>query len=81
MREIVSNSCDALEKQRYMSVTGSGDVTGEELRISITTNENENSITFFDSGIGMTREDMISNLGTIARSGSKNFLSQIGKSD
>ena len=81
IRELVSNSCDALEKQRYMSVTGSGDTTGEELRISITTNENDNTITIFDSGIGMTRDDMIQNLGTIARSGSKNFLNEIGKSD
>ena len=77
----MSNSCDALEKSRYLGVTGSGDTTGEELRISITTNENDNTITIFDSGIGMTRDDMISNLGTIARSGSKNFLNEIGKSD
>ena len=81
IRELISNSCDALEKQRYISVTGAGDTTGEELRISVTTNENENSIVIFDSGIGMTRDDAISNLGTIARSGSKNFLNEIGNSD
>jgi TNF receptor-associated protein 1 len=74
LRELLSNCSDALEKQRYMEVTGQLKMTGEPLFISITTNEKNKTITLFDSGIGMTRQEMIENLGTIAKSGTQNFL-------
>lgn len=47
------------------------------MQISITTNEKEREITFFDSGVGMTRQEIIDNLGTIARSGSQEFLKKL----
>ena len=74
LRELLSNCSDALEKQRFMEVTGQLKMTGEPLFISISTNEKNKTITLFDSGIGMTRQEMIENLGTIAKSGTQNFL-------
>jgi len=50
---------------------------GEPLYISITTNEKNKTITIFDSGIGMNREEMIENLGTIAKSGTQNFVKNV----
>lgn len=74
LRELLSNSSDALEKQRFMEVNGKLEVTGEPLFISVTTNEKNRTVTIFDSGIGMTRQEMIDNLGTIAKSGTQNFV-------
>ncbi|KAA0202987.1 hypothetical protein HAZT_HAZT003045 [Hyalella azteca] len=85
VRELVSNASDAIEKAssckkvilhamqaRYESVQGKGAVLGEkDLRISISTDKYNKTLTIQDSGIGMTKEELISNLGTIARSGSK----------
>lgn len=77
LRELLSNCSDALEKQRYMEVTGQLQMTGEPLFISVATNEKNKTITIFDSGVGMTREEMIENLGTIAKSGTQNFLKAV----
>lgn len=52
-------------------------MTGDPLFISIMTNEKAKTLTIFDSGVGMTREEMIENLGTIARSGTQNFLKNL----
>lgn len=75
----MSNCSDALEKQRYNEIagisTGGGDPEG--LYINILTNEKERIITIFDSGIGMTRKEASDNLGTIAKSGSKEFLQDV----
>lgn len=51
------------------------------LRIEITTNSKERTFTLFDSGIGMTKDEAINNLGTIAKSGSKEFLQKLGESN
>jgi len=51
------------------------------LRIEITTNSKERTFTLFDSGIGMTKDEAIANLGTIAKSGSKEFLQKLGESN
>ena len=80
LRELLSNCSDALEKQRYFEVTGKLPMTGEPLYISITTNEKNRTVTLFDSGVGMTREEMIDNLGTIAKSGTQNFVKAIQES-
>ena len=77
LRELLSNCSDALEKQRYFEVTGKLPMTGEPLYISITTNDKNRTVTIFDSGVGMTREEMIDNLGTIAKSGTQNFVKTI----
>ncbi|KCV70323.1 hypothetical protein H696_02652 [Fonticula alba] len=79
VREIISNASDALEKLRHMQLTDAS-LGGEgPLSIAITTDEEANTITFTDNGIGMTEEEMINNLGTIARSGSKAFIEDLKK--
>ena len=78
VRELVSNSSDALEKRRHASLTSDGPADdGSEMAIRITCDSEANTLTIQDSGIGMTREDLVENLGTIARSGSKAFLQQL----
>ena len=75
LRELMSNSSDALEKQRYAEISGSArQLPNEGLYITITTNEKERTVTIFDSGIGMTRKEITDNLGTIAKSGSSEFV-------
>ena len=73
VRELLSNCSDALEKQRYAELTGAGYGQDGEHYIEITTNEKDRTLTIFDTGIGMDRETIAANLGTIAKSGSKEF--------
>jgi TNF receptor-associated protein 1 len=79
VRELISNASDAIEKFRYMSQTAPDSVTelDRKLEIHIETNKQNRTLIIQDTGIGMTREEMIDALGTIARSGSKNFLQQL----
>mmetsp|Transcript_9796 Transcript_9796/g.19287 ORF Transcript_9796/g.19287 Transcript_9796/m.19287 type:complete len:782 (-) Transcript_9796:138-2483(-) len=82
LRELVSNASDALEKLRHLQTAGEissdgGDDAAIPLEIRITTDEAANTLTISDTGIGMTRDDMVSNLGTIARSGSKAFVQEM----
>lgn len=82
VRELVSNASDALEKFRYTIHTageGEKDFTDADraLEIHIGTNKQDRVLSIQDTGIGMTKEDLIANLGTIARSGSKHFLEQV----
>ena len=77
LRELLSNCSDALEKQRYLETSGKLTMTGDPLYISISTNEKNKTITLFDSGVGMTREEMVENLGTIAKSGTQSFLKNL----
>jgi len=76
LRELLSNCSDALEKQRF-NITSGKSAAGEDLFISITTNTKDRTITIFDSGIGMDKDQICENLGTIARSGSQEFLKNI----
>ena len=78
LRELISNSSDACDKLRYLSQTDSRLVQGDsELKINISINKDEKTITIRDNGIGMNRKDLLENLGTIAKSGTQGFLDQL----
>ena len=75
VRELVSNAADALEKMRLTQLTEKAVFDANlGLEINITTDETANTLTISDHGIGMTREELVENLGTIAHSGSKAFV-------
>lgn len=77
IRELISNSSDALEKHRHELLTQRGGEVDDRMEIDIFVDKYDNTITIQDSGVGMTEEDLISNLGMIARSGSKAFLEKL----
>ena len=81
IRELVSNASDALEKLRYIQLMEK-EIYDESLplEIEISTSGEDNTITFTDYGIGMSRKELLENLGTIARSGSRSFVEALEKS-
>lgn len=75
LRELISNASDAIDKARYESLTNSDILEGEkDWKIRITADKNAGTLTISDNGIGMTRDEVIEALGTIAHSGTQEFL-------
>ena len=75
LRELISNASDAIDKYKYIALTSEGKVENKpEYFIKIEPNEKERTLTISDNGIGMSKAELINNLGTIARSGSKEFI-------
>ncbi|XP_020660064.3 endoplasmin [Pogona vitticeps] len=78
LRELISNASDALDKIRLISLTDETALSGnEELTVKIKCDKEKNMLHVTDTGIGMTKEELIKNLGTIAKSGTSEFLSKI----
>jgi molecular chaperone HtpG len=78
LRELISNASDACDKLRFTAVSDASLYEDDiELKVKIGFNKDERTITISDNGIGMTREEVIENIGTIAKSGTKSFLASI----
>lgn len=78
LRELVSNASDACDKLRFEALTDKGLLEGDgELKIRVSFDSAARTVTISDNGIGMSREEVIANVGTIARSGTREFLSQL----
>ena len=81
LRELLSNASDALEKLRHRQTAGDAICAPEEpLEIRIETDAENGTLTISDTGIGMSKDELVMNLGTIARSGSKNFVKTVKES-
>ncbi|MGQ0621081.1 MAG: molecular chaperone HtpG [Panacagrimonas sp.] len=77
LRELVSNASDACDKLRYLSISNAGLMGEAELAVELIPDKEAGTLTVRDNGIGMTREEVIEHLGTIARSGTREFMSQL----
>ena len=76
LRELVSNASDACDKMRYL-IAQNSEIADDDLKITITTNKEKKQLIIVDNGIGMNQEDLIENLGTIAKSGTENFIKSL----
>jgi molecular chaperone HtpG len=81
LRELVSNASDACDKLRYLALTEPGLIKDDpEFKVTVAIDKATRQLTIADNGIGMSREDLINNLGTIARSGSAKFMEELAAS-
>lgn len=81
LRELISNASDALDKLYYMDLKSDNSTDKSDYYIEIIPNKEERSLTILDTGIGMDENDLIENLGTIAKSGTEAFRKSVEKSD
>ncbi len=81
LRELISNASDAIDKRHHLSLTDDKVDGADEYEIFIARDEENRSLTIKDNGIGMTEEELVSELGTIAESGSKTFFEKLEKKD
>jgi len=81
VRELVSNASDAIEKLRHLQITEKDNIADADraLEVNLTTDDTAKTLTITDAGLGMTRAELIENLGTIAHSGSKAFLKALSE--
>ena len=80
LRELISNASDALDKRRFLASTNQSMQASQELQIQIKSDKKAKTLTISDNGVGMDSDDLVSSLGTIARSGTKNFIEQLESS-
>ncbi len=80
LREIISNASDAIDKKYYLSLTDTS-VSSDNLKIKVTCDKKARTITISDNGIGMSKEDLENNLGTIAKSGSLEFKENLDEKE
>ena len=77
LRELISNASDAIDKYRFNALNSKGKIPLKDFIIDIKVDKKKRTITIADNGVGMNKEDLINNLGTIAKSGSKDFMSKL----
>ena len=77
LREIISNASDAIDKYRFNMLTDSANYPTRDFKINIETDKEKRTISIIDNGIGMSKEELENNLGTIAKSGSKDFIEKL----
>ena len=82
LRELISNASDALDKIRFLSVT-KPEMLGDtpDLEIKVEYDPDAKTLTIRDTGVGMTKDDLVSNLGTVARSGTTNFIKALSEGE
>lgn len=76
LRELISNASDAIDKRHYLSLTNS-DIASAEYKILVEADKEARTLTITDNGVGMTKEELEEHLGTIAKSGSKEFMDAV----
>jgi len=81
LRELIANASDALDRLRYEALTQPGLMDNAELKITISTDKAKRTLTIADNGIGMNHDELLTNLGTIAKSGTGEFLKQAATAD
>src|SRR5258705_7183101 len=81
LRELVSNASDALDKMRYIALTDESQRDAGDLEIVLEGRKEDGQLVIRDNGIGMTRDELVENLGTIAHSGSLDFLKSLGEKE
>lgn len=78
LRELISNGSDALDKVRFLALTDKNQLsTGETMELRISSNNKKKTLTIRDTGVGMTKEELIRNLGTVAKSGTTQFVEKM----